>query len=669
VWAVLALAGCGGGGGGGSGAGNGGGDSSGSTRDPVAAQALVDEGVAELEESLSSGNPPPFATLADISDLFDQAARLDGENPTAAFFSALAQVFLFLDSPAAKSFLVKLGWDNFRENEAEWGNFIAALGSAVGSVTGTAGFTPPVDESGGAITFGEDGVTFAEIIEFLTVTVPTRLHSSVNLLGTIPPGWSFTLNFSVDTGGGAEDYSITVNYTDAMAIRAVFAGAESVLAAPGIWTYTGLDAFLAAPENKDQEGNITDVALQTYFASEDQPLARNAAGVERLLTALSAFLESFDTALLAQQSDTSGHLLSVTGLLADQGRYDREAVVINYGLDAFRLTAADLRTALTADGAMGIYQPVAFIKDFAVCDPLAGDEQDPDLSPQNDNSRPVLALEEPPPALPLSPDTPEGSLSSEGMTPQSDGAYYFRITLTAPANVSIWSEGAETNAVVGYEDTTGAVVPWDFDEDSGGGGNFGISIAAVYMADTVMAGIPSKDITLYVAVQSLNGDPFTLKAATDLNQTWPPSAPIFLKGGGGRNFKSETWKIASVTKANIGNLIRLAAEAFDLSKRKTLLLDDPSTQDSVESFTRLDFDKETLRSKISAVLPEVTFGDGMQEQGDIYIVDAVQEITVEGVLDWTPTLHSSDGPEFCAYPKDLMPARLFTGGHSIAVGF
>src|SRR5690349_16211827 len=197
----LALAACGGGGGGG------GGGCTGSTRDPGGSAAAVDSGVTALQDALSAPTPPPFATMADIATQFQTAAGLDPENPNAALFGGLGQLIFFLDGTDAKLFIGKLGWDDFRQHDADFQGFINAIGRAVTNATGP--FTFPVKNPDDPIATWQGGqLSMADLIQFLTVTLPGQLNAAADKLGTIPPDWSYTISIQIgflgDGGGGAQ---------------------------------------------------------------------------------------------------------------------------------------------------------------------------------------------------------------------------------------------------------------------------------------------------------------------------------------------------------------------------------------------------------------------------------------------------------------------------------
>ncbi|HEX7928758.1 MAG TPA: hypothetical protein VF678_14275, partial [bacterium] len=374
--ASLALAACGAGGGGGG---------SGTTRDPAGSAAAVDDGITALQDALSAPTPPPFATMADIATQFQTAAGLDPENPNAAFFGGLGQLIFFLDGTDAKLFIGKLGWDDFRQNDADFQGFINAIGSAVTNATGTGPFTFPVKNPDDPIATWQGGqLSMADLIQFLTVTLPGQLNAAADKLGTIPPDWSYTISIQIgflgDGGGGAqapqnvrspmdtsEAVDVRLDYTDTMALRAAFSAMAGVLSAPGIWNFTGLDQFLADHTTDGVLGDIPEADIKAYFMG-GQVLSKNQAGLERTLGSLIAAVDSADKAITslraeqASQRDQSHDLLAINGgLISGALSYDDEGEVISYGLTALQLTAQDVKAALKGNASIGVYQPVAFV--------------------------------------------------------------------------------------------------------------------------------------------------------------------------------------------------------------------------------------------------------------------------------------------------------------------
>jgi hypothetical protein len=716
VWVLflsLALAACGGGGGaggsgggdgsGGDGSGGGGSDNPGDDHSAEEAAALVTAGKSGLEDLLSTPQTMiPFNGLADIADEFVQAAELDPSNPDAAFFGAVFKTVQFLGGDDTTNLLAKLGWRQLREECASEELIGGALGFG-GSATTPTTVTTPCDNVGFQLRFGDFGVPIgpgegggsiggagsdlqiSDILGFMTGSAPDALGQAVEWLDGLPEDFQTTLTFDISWLGSSGKSDIPrglssenattfeIDYSDAKLIQAVLSSVRAVLVATTIWNYPGVDQFLA--DHRDGEGalgEILDADLVEYFQSgwDDSalPLTENSTGKANLKTSISLALKAVDQGLgsfTQETDDQSDDLLPqdfIFDLLTTNPQsYDDKAAVVAYFLEPTLQTARDLRNSVD-DGSsqIEIYQAIAQIQDFETCEATLGEES-PDTSPNNDSE--TNPLPDPIPDVTVVGVIPDGTPAD----PDSSSATtnYFTFTLSAPANISIYTSGSgDTTGTIGY-DAGQAIQTWDTDAGSAEGGNFGLSIASTYFDGSHLPAAidwPRAGLTFYVEVTSDGTTPYQLVVITD-----PGQGKIFLKGGGGRNYIASVYRHAHVN-ASLGGLIDVLAYFFDKSDRGLFSI----TGDSL--LPHLFFDNGVLRAAFKRVFPALSGADintsNFAGSGNHELLEVQPPtLTILGLDD--PELPENDvsplfgGPlAFCAPPKALSPAMGALGGYS-----
>lgn len=735
---ALALAACGGGGGG---AGGESGDGSTTDNSAEEAAALVSEAKGELETLITTTadeaeqNPDmviPYGDILSIAVKFNTAADLDPTNGEAAFFGAIANLLVFLDSDTTDAFLARLGWQPF-EISGTLDDFLAAY---------FASFSPPTVEEcsedptlpGCTITgyfglpageYDYDGddlleiggtgadVTVETLLAYLTVDLPAALQRSVTLLDgissdfettltlTLPPSEPAALRIIAALSGSTQ--VVEIDYSDVKLIQTALAAARTVLIAPQIATYTGVDAFLEANLSWDEEleeVTLDKTAFEAYFregpdgtpGTGDEPLLGSLAGTAALKASIDMTLKAgsqFLTSIVSETDDQSDDLIPqsylLDGLSENPATFDNKQAVVLFFLQPMLQTITELRSSVTTGSAsISAYQSAAHIRNWNTCGaPVSGDTED--VTPHN-----IV-----PTGLPLSTDDItdssaafETSLSTTvpgtSGTPipssnlvQDNGAYYVYFSVAEPVNLSIFTRGnGATKAQLGYVDTDGStIVAWDSDEDSGAGGNFGISIDSAYFASGMLPVPGRSPLTFLLRIDDENDDGFDLYIETAADDG-SDGVPIFLKGGGGRTFDVTVYRWATLN-ASVGGLIDvLGSVGTKLLRTDFTIGDDSDPQNEIPP--RVEFNNSDLRNFVKWVFPQVT--DVWFEQDGHPLADPDGITNVVGMelesISLPTGVDMPDDPEdvtgdfsgtssFCAYPFQLSPAFSFEAGFSL----
>ncbi len=668
---AVALAACGGGGGA-----AGGGGSEGSSTDNSAAEAaaLVAEAKSALEALITTTadeveqNPDmviPYEDFLSVATTFHSAAALDPSNNEAAFYGAVANLLIFLDSDTTDAFLARLGWPPL-DLSGTLDDIVAAY---------TASLDPPTDEEcsedptlpGCAITgyFGlpagpnddllEIGGTSADVsvealLAYVTVALPDALRYSITLLDgidssfastlslTLPPSESPAMRILAALSGSAQ--LVEIDYSDAKLLQTVLAAARTALIAPRIATYPGVDTFLDTNPIWDtelEEVSIDQTALEAYFRNGldttpdtgDEPLLGSAAGTAALKASIDMALKAagqFMTAIVGETDDQSDDLLPqsllLDGLAESPASFDNKQDVVLFFLQPMLQTINELRASVTTGSAsISAYQTAAYIRDWNTCGPpVSGDTED--MTPHNivPSGLPESTLQDIP-VISLFRGAPlSSSFSGTGASPISsdsltiyDGAYYISFLVSEAVNISIYTRGdADTSLQLGYLDGDGVtIVPWDSDEDSGEGANAGISIDADYFNGLDLPSLGKSSLVLYVRIDDANDDGFDLyvRTATDDGSD---NVPIFLKGGGGRSFDVTVYRWATLN-ASVGGLIDVLGNVGTKLIRSSFTLGDDSDPQN-EIPPKVEFNNSDLRNFVKLIFPQVAEDETWFEQ-------------------------------------------------------
>ena len=533
------------------------------------------------------------------------------------------------------------------------------------------------------ILFGTDDfvtISFQELYDFITGTLGNVAHSAVERLKSIPA--DFTTSLTATPIAGSDAITIAFDRFEVDLLQAVYGVLDVVTSLPTIWIYPGVDAFVTANSTRDPVTGeyitaVPDADLVAFFqdgndglpGGPDQPLRANAAGESRLKTALRDLLAAVQGMLerLASGDAMPDHLITPALIFST---YDDQPQVAAYGSKALARMVGDARATLDGAAPVTAFMPVATLQDFTTCDPVIGTTTDvaplntPDGTafPATPDLLPVLAG-----SVTLDAGTPTATVSLSGGT----GEDYVLVTVTGPTHLSVYTVDAgasvdvDTHGDVAYLDGLGQLVAWDSDEDAGKGLHFGISIDSTYFIDDAqhMVGLAaSGSYTLYLRVRRDVGSEVTLHVQSTLGGAWPAGEPVFLKGGGGRSFLAQTYRLGSLT-VNSGAALNVLSRFWDLSKRDTLQFIPDGTGGTTPY---LKFDNGTIVASVKSVLPGADFSSSvLKDPGSTDIFTLTPDFTPGGdLMTAAPTADDSFGTvAFCAYPKDLSTFSAIAGGH------
>jgi hypothetical protein len=252
--------------------------------------------------------------------------------------------------------------------------------------------------------------------------------------------------------------------------------------------------------------------------------------------------------------------------------------------------------------------------------------------------------------------------------------------------VSIWSDdttpgdGVETSGDLAYQDDVGTLYAWDSDDDAGPGLHFGLSVHGDWLTDGTMPNQASTPV-LWLLVRNQVGGDFTLHVQTqdaaDVNP-WPiGTAPIFLKGGEGRQFLAHTYSVGSL-RVNAGEAIKTVSQFWDLSHRDSFQFipdPDPANPDDPGEVPSLMFDAGVIKNRVKAVLPDADFTGSVLSDDPAAQIDIFNETPLDFGLggDLLTAVPQAEDAQFgtltfCAYPYSLSTSNTVTGGY-MAVGF
>lgn len=624
--------------------------------DDTASQTEVDSGKAQLETLLTQENVD-FGEQANVAAVFASALSLSSTNQEAIFYAGVMQVINLLDSSVTTAIMAKAGMSSVRDEDVE-------------CLTNDQTCFEPVS---GTYFGGTDAnLTFADAQAFWSIDFLNSLSRSADLLDSLPVGFTSTLNIPDE---GSTTRLVEFDYTDAKIFSAVLRTFYTINAIPWIWNFPGVDNFLTANGDRDETSgnmiNITDLEIETELKSNTAFLGINQTGVDAVTTALANIFGSLNSgidSLLAESDSQSDDFITTSD---DQPAFDDQELVTRFALSVHSQTASSLRDSFeSGSGATTVilYDPVAFITNFLTCVPIAGAVSDTD--PFNHSFSGVFSG-----TLASSITLDEDLSVLDGTTPENQSSiptgaiasYIFKFTLSAPANLSIYTRGTDinTNIFIGYN--PGGVTLEDWDTDlfrKWFPGPSGLSIAVDYFQ-----GSPSLPITgpieFYVKVTNLSSTLFTLHVTTDLDGSYPADAPIFLTGGGGRNFTTKVFSRSE--KIAAGNIMQVLGDFGNNVNRTTLVLDVPATTQN-ESFLEFDSAKTNFSTELMRVLPDATFTetDFDGDQGNENL--AQDSFLISPLFAGTPTdvTASFPGPpSFCAPPMELSVADDIEGGFFI----
>lgn len=750
VVVVMLLAGCGGG----AGSSEGGG-----AFDRAGAEAAVNEGKQALVDLLNDPDLNTKTVAEDygagtgIAGFFDQAGKLDPTYEEGAFWSALATLVTFLESDEAKSFLAKLGWEDLH---LEIGDFAERIGQSFGAgytgATGGAGGgeDPPLQsmympndpdtleepnlcienpvvtegcvvDSNGFLPFDVylfgvkpnsdvSFISFQELYDFLTGTLGNAVHGAVVKLKGISSGFSTTI--MAIPFGEVGQFTITFDKLEADVLQVAYGLLDVALSLPTLWTWTGIDQFIAANSTRDEstgkfvegvDGNpidpIDNAELAAFIqagndgiaGNAEDPLRSNPAGIARLTGALSDLLGAAQSLLLRIGADgdgdpLTGHVVTMATMFTG---YDEQPKVMSYAARAFASTVGEVRASLSAPTNVHVYLPVATIQSFDAC-PVGG--KDPDLAIHNQPDGAAFPLTEAglgPLAgtAPLDGSNGTASILLDDLSPEyTPGVHVVKITVPGATNLSFFTQDAggsvdvDTAGNVAYANATNDLVAWDSDGDSGPGLHFGMSLDSAYYVDDPqhMAGIAaSGPYVFYVSVQRPAGESVTLEIRSNTTGNWPSGAPIFLKGGEGRQFLAHTYSVGSL-RVNAGEAIKTVSQFWDLSHRDSFQFipdPDPANPDDPGEVPSLMFDAGVIKNRVKAVLPDADFTGSVLSDDPAAQIDIFNETPLDFGLggDLLTAVPQAEDAQFgtltfCAYPYSLSTSNTVTGGY-MAVGF
>ena len=696
LFLALALAGCGGGG------------SEEEDAAPTAAEqaaTLVSSGKAGVTNILTSEDPVSATTVLSTIQKFESAYGLDSSNAEARFYSGLLQLFIFLDGTTTTDLLGKLGLNRLRtelDSCFEYTN---------------PDDCPPADQPFASdpppIVGGTDSyvdLTIAEALGYAFGDLPAAIEAGAARLEGLPTTFTSQLSVPSDTGTGTQ--VVTFDFTDAQAVAALAHVEAAAIRLPTLFTTTDADAFLSANSTRDPDtgdfihpddptgadpvtyppDDISDVELYDWFnngvlaadgGTETTPLQSNATG-------LAAVADNFATAF-SNLAAAIGNLVDGTaaGVLANgddgQPSYDAQEQIDTFTFGLLEPTATTLSSRFSSPtaGSLTIYEPTAFIVNWDVCHPVASSpgstETFTNLNPfgEGGNLPPVADISGV--AQTVTPNSATGVVPG---TPHSDGAYYFAVTvnpatdLSDPGGISFFSRSGETvtddiwvTATLGYDDGVGGDVPAvASDRRHGANGNFGISLARAYFG-SVETGLPNAQVTLYLRVYASTAD-FEVYAWTDSMA----GVPIFLEGGGGRNFEVALY--GRTGDVSFRSFLTAISSVFDNADRTSLVLDDPGT---VQDESTLEYDLNTLNNQVATFLPGVTMNafqpDGTPqttvwnvpqdnlEPGSPISFETPQ--TVSPPSGVTVPYALGGGTTFCAYPHEFGVSDFTEGGFNL----
>ncbi|MBI4082536.1 MAG: hypothetical protein HY423_07995, partial [Candidatus Lambdaproteobacteria bacterium] len=532
-------------------------------------------------------------------------------------------------------------------------------------------------------------VSFAEANTYVTADLPSNVATASTLLGSLGSGFTTKL---LDRRAGR---TLTFDDTEVKAMQAITAAMRGVISLPTIWTTTDADAFITGNSTRDPvtgqvTNEITNAETVAYFDNDTTTPATGTTGV-RPLQAVSTAITAVQTAFMdafGSLRDTITSLLAESATVEAQGvirlsdpnpRYDKQPDVQKLNLALVKSMANDLSDSFDpATGAptVSIYQAVGTITDFGVCDPLAAATTDlsRNLNPGFSSTTPTSSINQ---TYVRTIDLNSATGAAIPPAVQSDGASYYKLVLSAlpSPGISIFSRDRTgnccPNAMIGWDDGTN--IHWvDSDNNSGQDGAFGMSYPTAYFDN---ASFPSTPPTLYIKVY-VNANDFQVFAWTATQDSNP--LPIFLKGGGGRNFAVKVNRTPFPAKG--AALIQLMGSVWDDSTRSTLVLDDPATP-LVDEMS-LQIPTATLVSRLGAVLTDYP------ALGDYTITDETgavpTDLTNFDLFKWnieptaepaTTDVTSGIGTTYvpgavvptgvCAYPFDFGRVEDVEGGYSL----
>ncbi|MDH5753470.1 MAG: hypothetical protein OEZ59_13755 [Deltaproteobacteria bacterium] len=566
------------------------------------AEVVLAEGKTELETLLGSDDNSAESILA-TAGKFNTAYQLDPSNQEAAFFAGLSSTMVFLGSQDTTDFLGNMGLMSFQDEMDQCHPF---------NVDEVDCPYRPFD-AGDLIVGGNKtmqtfvDLSLTEINDYLLAGMPDAMDAGFDILSGISSDFNITLNNT------RESSTWEIDYTDVQVLKAAHLAMQVPTRLSRIWNFqhSSLDDYISTDPRLTRDGitgeftgtqENVELAFEDTFRkgfdgtndNGDEILMASTAGateVKNLLYDAFGTLEAALGSMLAETDDQQNDLFSPSHDYAD---FDAQPDLDLFQMDLIRRSAATMKTAFDAatTGAttVNFYEMVVSITDFGECTPIAGQPTESYINNWGGAYYGDISSIANAEVVDLPLNQATGTAPGALFPDFSNNIY--RITLTQPENLSIFfrdtgPDEVDTHFWLLYRNEFDELIGWDEDYGSGENQHAGVSIDADYFGQNGLP-VPSAQtpLELYVFVHTHPGNQTAFGGFAWTDTGAPDTIPIFLRGGGGRNFTVSVY--AEQINMDPRQAVNIMSNIFDNTNRTTLTKDDSATEFVDESKLLLD---------------------------------------------------------------------------------